>query len=311
MKKTVSLFTILTLFVAAAVAQNPVFRILATKGDNKVQQGSAWTSMSTGSKVYKGNKVQITEGGYAGLMHKSGKTIELKTPGTFDITELEAKLSTKSTTFAEKYAKFALNDLNGDDEYKTNYNVTGTVVRGDSDAEFIANSEMTLIKNVPITLSWIEGKQGVVFSDDMEIRLINLFDEVVYRAPVTEKNYISLNIPDNIKTEGKLLLTLYDNKISKDLTVDSRIKVAVEGKDSPVAAEYEKLTKELSIDSPMDNLVLASFFEENKMSNYALSSLNKAHILAPDVSDFEDTFVNYMITSEIVDAEIVKKVIKK
>lgn len=311
MKKTVSLFTILTLFVAAAVAQNHVFRILATKGENKVQQGSAWTSMNTGSKVYKGNKVQITEGGYAGLMHKSGKTIELKTPGTFDITELETKLSTKSANFAEKYAKFALNDLNGDDSYKTSYNVTGSVERGDSDAEFIANSEMTLIKNVPITLSWIEGKQGVVFSDDMEIRIINLFDEVLYRAPVTDKHYTSLNIPENIKAQDKLLLTLHDNTLGKDLTPDSRIKLVIEGKESPVAAEYKKITKELSIDSPMDNLVLASFFQENKMSNYALSSLNRAHILAPEVSDFEDTFVNYMITSETVDAEIVKKVIKK
>lgn len=299
MKKLISLISLTLLVGWAAQAQNHVFSVLANKGTNKIQQGTAWTNLNTGAKVYKGNAIKVSDGGYVGLMHKSGKTVEITASGEYQLSQLEAKLQTKSSSYAEKYAKFALN-MEGSSHSKYEYNVTGSVERRiDGDFSLLASTENKVIKEIPLTITWmstVEEKQTV------ELRLATLFGKSLFSVQ-TEENYATLNLAgvEIEDTENPQLIQLYDPE-SEEPILDKAKKVFVMSDEEakPILEEYKTLSKELSDNSPMDQLVLAAFFEEKGLTGYAAASLHKAKTLAPEVEDFKGAYFKYLESKEIV-----------
>src|SRR5690606_16431664 len=81
------------LFFALQVnAQEYQFKVLASQGDNTLitSDGSRKEHLKVGSLLQEGDKVILSEGCYVGLMHPNGRTMELKTPGEFEISALSA-----------------------------------------------------------------------------------------------------------------------------------------------------------------------------------------------------------------------------
>ena len=76
-----------------------------------------------------GDELKIPQDAYLGLVHTSGKTIELKSPEQFNVDELAASIKLKSTV-ASKYADFVLNKMSEDkSSMKDKLVVTGAVSR--------------------------------------------------------------------------------------------------------------------------------------------------------------------------------------
>src|SRR5690554_5710790 len=96
----------------ASNAQNYVFKVLANKGDNTVKvEGAEWTKLKTGQSLNSGDELKLSEEAYLGLMHNSGKTLEVKTPGSHTVSGLAANLKSKNTSVASKYADFVMNKM--------------------------------------------------------------------------------------------------------------------------------------------------------------------------------------------------------
>ena len=296
MKKLI-LLTQFTLFIFLTNAQDYVFSVLANKGSNSIQQGTRWNNLSTGFKVYQGNKIKISEGGYAGLMHKSGKTVELKTAGEYDIMTLETKLHTKTSNYAEKYAKFAMNsteNIQGNANY--DYNVTGSVERGIDDYFILAKDEIKMIKSLPLTISWMTE-----IDEDVEVRVITLFGETLYKVK-TENQSATIDLSD-IADEGKMfLVNIYDIESGEALLEKGKRINMIMGKEAkPIKEEYALLKKELDENSAMDQLIFASFFSEKGLENYTASHLHKASMLAKNVSDYEGAYLKYLEEQGIIE----------
>ena len=93
MKKSAFILSILMVSAILGMSQGYTFKVLASKGVTQVDNGSGWTVLKTGTKLNKDSKVKIANGSYVGLMHSSGKTMELKSAGTYSVENLSGKLN--------------------------------------------------------------------------------------------------------------------------------------------------------------------------------------------------------------------------
>lgn len=302
MKKLSLLFGIL-LVAFLTNAQNHVFSVLANKGVNTVQKGTAWTTIVTGAKVYKGNKIKIVAGGYAGLMHKSGKTIELKTPGTYDIATLESRLSSSSSSYAEKYAKFALN-MDNEDYSKYNYNVTGSVERAIAgNFSLLSTEEIKFIQEIPFSVTWMSDADE---AQTVELRMTTLFSETVYSTE-TSGNTASVDLKglELNQDPNTYIINLFDPETDEQV-IGKGIKCTPLNADTAktVLTEYNNLKKELDENSPLDNMVLAGFFQEKNLDIYAASHLYKASQLAPEIESYKAAYYTFLESKGIVEKSV-------
>ena len=58
------------------VLLNPI--IIVNKGENKVARNGQEEPLKTGSSLFSSDQVVASDGAYIGLMHKTGKTMEIK-----------------------------------------------------------------------------------------------------------------------------------------------------------------------------------------------------------------------------------------
>ena len=101
------------IFASNVAAQEEMFKVLASKGTNKVIGiGSTEAKpLLIGKKLYKGDKITLSEGCYLGLAHKSGKTIELKKSGTFEVAKLSSEVLSQNATLGKKYVDYVVSEI--------------------------------------------------------------------------------------------------------------------------------------------------------------------------------------------------------
>ena len=62
---------------ALAFGQDYTFKVLANKGSNEIKTGDTWQAVKTGASLKTGDEIKITENSYLGLVHATGKPMEL------------------------------------------------------------------------------------------------------------------------------------------------------------------------------------------------------------------------------------------
>src|SRR4051794_3038091 len=131
-----TLFALITLATSVSFAQDEMFKVLASKGANKIaaQNSTEWRVLKIGEKINKTDKITVAENGYLGLAHKSGKTIELKKAGVYAAEKLSGEVSAQNATMGKKYVDFVVGEVTSKDEDMTKNRhkymaVTGSVER--------------------------------------------------------------------------------------------------------------------------------------------------------------------------------------
>ena len=292
MKKSALILALLTFCVSAVFAQDYAFKVLASKGVAQVDNGSGWTVLKSGAKLNKKSKVKVAQGSYVGLMHNSGKTLELKKEGVYTVANLQAKLNTSQSSFTSKYSSFVMNKMTSG-EGGQNYNVTGSVSRG-GNLVMLASSSVKMFKSLPAVIAW-EYKDGVTY----KVTLKSLFDEELF-ATETKNKYVELDLSKLKVEEGKnyeLKVVATDangneDSSSKVLTVLSK------EKEKTVSENISKFDAELDGASPMDQLTYVGYYNEHGFTTYALSHLSKAKNLAPEVEDFNALRLQYYYSKQ-------------
>ena len=292
MKKSALILSILTLCASLGFAQGYTFKVLASKGVTQVDNGSGWEVLKTGTKLNESSKVKIAQGSYVGLMHSSGKTMELKTPGTYSVENLSGKLNNSQSSFTSKYASFVMNKMTVDENGQS-YNTTGSVSRGSEDPLIYAPKHLKLFKSVPFKIAW-EGEKE---TNNYIVSIVTLFNETLWKKEVTGK---SLDIDlSNVKVvQGTNYLIRIALKSDEAKHEDKPFILIDENREKAITSELTKVATEIDQNSPLDQLTMASFFEEQGLTIYAMSSLTKAVELAPEVEDFNLLRVHYYLVKK-------------
>ncbi|WP_436517576.1 hypothetical protein [Ekhidna sp. To15] len=293
MRKFVSIaITIMFVFVVGvANGQGYTFRVLANKGQNKVKKegASAAVALKTGATLSDGDQLIASQGAYIGLMHKSGKTLEVRTPGTKKVSDLAKMVNTKSASVSSRYAKFLANKMNEKEQpnYRQRLNATGAAKRalaGDEQIKALIPAEDASVLGDKAIVTW-----DVL--DDMEenvfiVTVKNIFDEEIMKEEVTG-NSVELDFTsEQMQNEEGLWIINVRAKENQDVSSGD---IAIKRPENPAqyAEGLNSLKAEVDEDSPLNKVIYASFYEENGLIVDALTAIEQAIQMNPDVEDFK------------------------
>ena len=117
----------------------------------------------------------------------------------------------------------------------------------------------------------------------------NIFDEEIYKVE-TDKNAVNLDFTSaQLKNdEGLYILTV---KTKENLEVTSG-DIGIKRLGGSDASQYDDglnaLKAEVAEDGPLGKLIYASFYEENGLILDALTKMEEAIQMSPEVADFEE-----------------------
>ncbi len=304
MIKKVSLIVLmLGMLVQGAFAQDYAFRVLASKGQNMVKGTSAeWNTLKTGAKLNKGDEVKLADNGYLGLVHSSGKTMELKEASTYDIAKLSSELGTGSQNIASKYADFVMSKMTPEkkEENRRKYaSVTGAAERGASDAsiDIYMPQSVAVLNNVAI-IRWESIKENAVYT----VSLKNLFEEKILVAETSAPFYTIDFNNEQIKNAIVENLVIVSVSLKDDASIVSKnaaIELMTEEDSKEYKVELSGLEANIGSETSINNLILAEFYEEKGLVLDAITSYENAVKLSPDVEYFQEAYDEFLIRNRL------------
>lgn len=288
-----------------AIGQEYVFKILASKGTNAVrtsEAGADWQPIRTGASLQEGDELKIVEGAYLGLIHASGKTQEITTAGSYDVSDLAKNLTAGSTGVAAKYADFVLTkmteqetDINNNN-YGQYLNATGAVERSTSSSKLkLMLNKSTKVYSPEVILRWAEGDA----SERYLITLYNIFDRVIQEKEIDESS-MALNFEDEMM-QGNHFVKVTVQVVGNDTLVSEPygIERLSPGRIQAIADEWTELQGQIQEETPLNFIVQAGFFEEKGLFLDALTAYEKAIQLAPDIESFREMYEDFLIRSKL------------
>eukprot|EP00747_Dinoflagellata_sp_TGD_P211836 gnl/TRDRNA2_/TRDRNA2_85016_c1_seq1.p1 gnl/TRDRNA2_/TRDRNA2_85016_c1~~gnl/TRDRNA2_/TRDRNA2_85016_c1_seq1.p1 ORF type:complete len:314 (+),score=27.08 gnl/TRDRNA2_/TRDRNA2_85016_c1_seq1:225-1166(+) len=304
MKNFVSIAFMFAMILSASLAfgQSYTFRVLANKGSNQVKRAGAsgTEALKTGATLNSGDQLIVSDGAYIGLMHKSGKTTEVRTAGTKKVSDLEKNITVGTTSVASRYARFVASKMN--EEENTNYRsrmaATGAVSRATNAAIMVmAPTQVNIASENKVI-----GDQAIIrwkrpdemsADDAYVVSVKNIFDEVIYTTE-TENEFVELDFTaEQMKNDVGLYILSVSSKSKPEVKSDDvGIKRAT---DAEISASLASLKSEVTEDSPLNKLIYASFYEENGLLLDALTKYEEAVKMAPEIQDFQDLYDNFKI----------------
>jgi hypothetical protein len=307
---TLSMFAI-AMSVAFAQTKSYTFKVLAAKGTNQLFTKGQWSNVTSGAVLISGEKVKVADGGYVGLIHSSGKTMELKTAGTFNIADLESKVIQSKSNFGEKYGDFVADGMFASNpNASSNFKNTGSATRGVDAPIFVyAPIQIKAIKSEPLTLHWNNCGGNHTFS----VILTDYFGDQIYSTKTTTNSAtidfktLKLNTSDQMSdTQQSFLLTIQSlndpSYTSSSTAADAKkgqsytIELMDESKEKSATTAITKIKSQLDPKSAMDYLVLAMEYERQDLMTYAVDSYSKAKNLAPNIDEFSKQYEDYIKT---------------
>ncbi len=302
-KKVLIIVLVLGMLVQGAIAQDYAFRVLASKGQNMVKTGSSdWKTLKTGAKLNKGEEVRLAANGYLGLVHSSGKTMELKEASTYDVSKLSTELGSSSQNIASKYADFVMSKMTPEkkEENRRKYaSVTGAAERGANDALInIYMPQSVAVLNNSAIIRWEAIKENAVYV----VNLKNLFEEKILVTETSDPFY-TINF-DNEKIKSAIVenLIIVSVSLKDDESVSSK-NSAIELMNSEDAKTYKielsGLEENIGSETSINNLILAEFYEEKGLVLDAITSYEKAVKLSPDVEYFQEAYNEFLIRNRL------------
>ncbi|MDH5365421.1 MAG: hypothetical protein OEW67_00420 [Cyclobacteriaceae bacterium] len=291
MKSLISILTISLLLVGATVyGQSYTFKVLANKGVNEVKSGTEWKPLKTGTSLKDGDELKLSENAYLGLVHNSGKTLELKESGNHKISDLSSKISSGGSNVASKYADFVLSKMSA--EKKTNrLSATGAVHRAVVNSSiniYIPNSVDVYNDKALIEWGGMEGENTFV------LKVVNMFGDELFTMESSDNRYLLDLTSEKLANEAALLVTVSVKGNEEMKSEEVAIKRLPEDKAEIVKANLGALMSEVDIQNALNNYILAGFYEENRLLLDALFYYEEAIKIAPDVDSYQEAYEEFL-----------------
>ncbi|MGN6645712.1 MAG: hypothetical protein ACTHJT_04195 [Cytophaga sp.] len=304
--KKLSIVFILFVTSISLFAQDEIFKVLVTKGGNKAIVASTNSSVDliVGKKLYTADKVVIATGGYLGLAHKSGKTIELKTAGTYDVSQLVNQVNTQNASVSSKYVTYVAGQMtaNSEDLAANRYKhmaVTGSVERGTDKIKPMAPSQATVLDELAI-FKWNAVKVGKEPAKTYVITFMDMYDEELLVKETSDTQVVVDLAKLNLQTV-KNVVWYVKVKESPNTTSEkfNLLYVPDANKATDLHNQFTALKTELSQETALNKMVLASFCADNKLSLNAMEYYEEAIALEPEVDEFKIVYGKYLADSGI------------
>ncbi len=288
-----------TVAQSAGATQDYLFKVLASSGSNSISKSANavdWKTLRTGQKISKDDKIKLEPNSFLGLVHKSGRTLELKTAGTFSANELATKVTASQASFNQKYVDFMINEITkaeGEDVNKnrhSNMGIEGKVERAVTDIVALFPQEGTAaVLSDQLLLKW----NKLANTKTYRINVTDMFDEVLYTTTVADTSYVLDLSQAKLSKENSYLIAI--SSVERPNATFSKYSV-----NKLSATDAGTLNKKLSAfqegkeETSLSKLIQASFFEENKLYMDALRCYDEAIRLQPGVYEYKIAYNQFL-----------------
>jgi hypothetical protein len=294
MKKLVSVAMITLASSLSLLAQDELFKVLVNKGKNTVDHAKP---IFTGSKIYKGQVITLSPGGYLGLIYKNGRSMELKLPGDYPVETLEKNAIASSGSLSKKYADFVMGEMTKNSQdltanRKANMKVTGSVERGSDGGVTIISPKNSDLLASEVKLKWYKDDAASGYT----VKVKDMFDEPL-KTYETVDTFVTVAVADLGLKQSKSFIISVDAKSTKAKagSTDGKLIKVLDGKKAEDLHKEIKLVKEeAGEESALSNIILASFCEQNKLYLEAIAYYERAIELEPSVEEYQFAYQNFL-----------------
>lgn len=296
---TKSMLTVAGLaFSFCTMAQTEVFKVLASRGKNTLADGSA---VFAGKKLSATDVIKVSDGSYLGLIHTTGKTLEVKEAGTYKISELSTKAIAKSSSITKKYSAYVIGELTKAESsdihanYQKNMKVTGSVERAVGDVtKMILPKSSNIIDPINV-LTWPKSAKATSYT----LEVSNMFDDVILTKETNDTSYtLDLN---TIKMPKDQTVMVKIKANGTDIAPESYVlKSLVATKSPEIFADKDQLSKEFAEESALNYMMKASFYAQNNLFIDAKNSFEAAIKLEPGVSEYKSAYMNFLAKNSLL-----------
>lgn len=293
--KTKTLTLIFVLFASSSLvlAQDYAFKVLANKGSNEVKSGENWQPLRTGASLRSSDEVKLSDNAYIGLVHASGKPMELKQAGNYKISDLAAKIGSGSSVL-NKYTDFILSS-NSAEAKKNRLSATGAVHRGDNEAGaikvFLPEKQYAGIFNPVAIVNW----DGSKVAGPYVVTVKNMFEDELTKIE-TPENSIRIDLSDpKIATENAIFVEVCSKADAKQASQPYLIKKLPVAEQEKIKKSLGEINGEVQEQTALNKLILAGFYEGNNLFIDAIAAYEDAVKLAPDVPTYKEAYDEFML----------------
>jgi hypothetical protein len=226
-----------------------------------------------------------------GLVHATGKPLELKVPGNYKVADLASKISGGKSVI-NKYTDFILSS-NSPEAKKNRLSATGAVDRGDNAAIQLMlpqNQHSGIYNNLAI-ISWVGSKVPGPYL----ITIRNMFDDELAQLATPETSFeIDLSDPKFSK-ENALLIEVKSKEDPTQVSKQHLIKKLAPAEQESVKKSLNEIMGDVSEETALNKFILAGFYEENNLFIDAISAYEAAIKLAPEVTSYKEAYDDFLI----------------
>ena len=292
MKTKLALFAIVFVMAGQAVAQTGsqayAFKVLANKGKNEVKSGSGWTPLKVGATLKNEDELRISENAYLGLVHSSGKAIEVRKAGSIKVMDLASEVK-DSPTVLKKYTDFMLSSNTGP---KNTLAATGAVSRGTENIiVYLPKPELAVVYGDKVTINW-EGDQK---SAPYVVYFKSMFgDDLASQEAPTNSLVVDLTNKSFVN-EDNIIVTVESKANKSKHSAEYTLKRISKADKARISGDLAKIDASASDATAINKLSIAAFFEENNLIIDAIPYYQDAIKLAPDVPDYKDFYEDFLV----------------
>lgn len=278
-------------FSSLAFSQSE-FKVLANKGNNEVKTGDSWQPLKTGASLKKEDEVKLGDNSYIGLVHSTGKPVELKTAGNYKVSDLSAKMGAGASVL-NKYTDFILSS-NSAEAKKNRLSATGAVHRA--------------IESAPIQLLLPENQHSGFFSSQPSIywdggkvagpyvvTVLDMYEDPLFRIE-TPENSIQIDFNDPKLAHLDYVLVAVSSKADpKQASKQHLIKRLPSADREKIMVSLNEIMGEVAEQNALNKFILAGFYEQQNLFIDAIAAYEEAMKLAPDVPSYREAYDEFLL----------------
>ncbi|NJN41997.1 MAG: hypothetical protein HC811_07035 [Flammeovirgaceae bacterium] len=272
--------------------QDYAFKVMAVKGVNEVKSGDTWTAIKAFAVLKSGDELRISDNSYLGLMHNSGKPVELVKPGPYKVAEIAASISGGASVL-NKYTDFILSS-NSAEAKKNRLSATGAVHRGLNDIKvYLPENQYSGIYNDDAVINWEAKSKGPYI-----VSFKNMFDEEL-KSVETPETTISIKLTDpSFANETAVLVEVKSKADLKSKSEQHLIKHLSPAERERVKGSLQEISNEVTAPTALNKFIMAGFYEENKLYIDAITMYEQAIKLAPDVPTYKEAYDEFLLRNK-------------
>lgn len=298
MKLKLNLIVISFCICSIVNAQTDLFKVMASKG-GLVKSSGDWSTLVSGKKIFSGSQIKVLKGGYVSLLHKSGKSVELKNEGVYNTDELASGINTTQKNYSQKYASYVIAGMSGIKGSNESLDDTGSVTRGNDKKKvgipntisLFSSSETNVDPNAANVISWTQLKDVMAY----KVKITDLTNKVLFEKVVTTNSISFKEISIDLKSGEKYIFIVSVENNTEYSPANCTLNILSQTETASINDELNNLKKELDSESAIDNIIFAAFYEEKGLFLDAFTHYEKALKLAPGVRDYKKAFDEFTV----------------